>query len=304
MAGSLFGRLRLVLIDDVDMLAGRADSGGSSAISAFIKESPCPVILTASDIWDKKLTGIRAECEAVEMKKISKVSLRKLLEHISKSENLGIDAERVAAIAENAGGDVRAALNDLQALMPSARDRELDIFNLVRGIFKAERYDEVKALLRGDIDYDLIKLWMDENIPYEYETAADRTAAYDSLSMADVFDGRIRKQQWQLLKYSIDLATAGVALAKKAVYRKFTKYNFPSYLRNMSRTMERRAMLKAVGLKIGARLHVSRRHALVYFPLVKEAGAKHPDEVMHFYDFDEDEFAFLMEVAANKVKKS
>ena len=66
-----------------------------------------------------------------------------------------------------------------------------------------------------------------------------------------MFDFRIKKNYWQLLKYSIDLSIAGVSLSKDAVYRKFTRYNFPTYLRNMSKTVATRAIRKNVGLKIG-----------------------------------------------------
>jgi replication factor C large subunit len=303
LAGSLSGRGRLVLIDDADVLAGRADSGGSAAITSFLRECPCPIIVTATDAWDKKLAPIRSECEAVELKRVSKVSIRKLLAHIASHEKLGLSADAIAAMADNSHGDVRAALNDLQALGPTLRDTEKDIFTVVRDILKAETYAAAKDAVRGDIDYDFIKLWIDENIPLEYETVADIAAAYDSLSKADIFDGRIKKQKWQLLKYSIDLATAGVALAKAHAYRKFTKYNFPTYLRSMSRTMERRAMLKAIGAKLGARLHTGRKAALYYLPLIKDYGTKQPEAVMDFYGLDDEQFAFIMETSVSRVSR-
>ena len=237
------------------------------------------------------------------MKKVGKVSIRKLLEHIAKAEKLAISEEKIQTIAENAGGDVRAALNDLQSLAPATRTHEKDIFQIVRGILKAETYADAKQAIRGDIDYDFLKLWVDENIPNEYTRPEDVAAAYDSLSKADVFDGRIRKTHWKLLKYSIDLSTAGVALAKKGVYRHFTKYSFPSYLRNMARTRERRAMLKSIGRKIGARVHVGGKEALVYLPLIKQHGKKHAAEIMDFYELDEDEMAFIMETSVSRIKK-
>jgi replication factor C large subunit len=303
LAGSLFGRGRLVLIDDADVLAGRADSGGSAAITAFLRECPCPIIVTATDVWDKKLSGIRAECEAVELKRAGKASVRKLLARVAREEKLGLDDAALDSIAENAHGDLRAALNDLQSLRPTLRDTEKDIFTMVRGILKAETYAAAKEAVRGDIDYEFLKLWIDENIPNEYESVPDVAAAYDSLSKADIFDGRIMKQKWQLLKYSIDLATAGVALAKARPYHKFTKYSFPSYLRNMARTVERRAMLKAIGTKLGARMHTGRRNALFYLPLIKECGKKEPEAVMDFYGLDEEQFAFIMETSVSRVKR-
>ncbi|VVC04546.1 Replication factor C large subunit [Candidatus Bilamarchaeum dharawalense] len=303
LAGSLFGRTKIVLVDDADVLAGRKDSGGGTAIKNFLAESPCPAIVTATDVWDKSLSTIRAECELLEFKKISKGSIKKHLETVAKAEQITLSPEIIDAIAERAEGDVRAALNDLQCHGPSARTHEKDIFQIVRGILKGESYAAVKELVGGDIDYDIIKLWIDENISNEYETPDDIAAGYDSLSKADIFDGRIRKTHWQMLKYSIDLATAGVAIAKKTPYRKFTKYNFPSYLKNMSRSVERRAMLKAIGIKIGKRVHVNARDAREYIPLLKEYGKSNMQKLMDFYEFSEEEIAFILETSVSKVKK-
>lgn len=303
LAGTLFGNQRLVLIDDADVLAGRKDSGGSAAITKFLKESSCPIIVTATDIWDKKFASIRNECEKVDMKRINKASVGKLLKHITKQEKLDISEDKIKEIADNAHGDLRAALNDLHCISPSARTHEKDIFQIVRDILKAKTYLDAKEAVKGDVDYDLLKLWLDENIPNEYQTKDDIAAAYDALSYGDVFDGRIRKTNWGLLKYSIDLSIAGVALAKKGVYHHFVKYNFPSYLRNMARTVERRAMLKAVGKKIGMKTHSNIKDALVYLPLLKESGKKQVDELMEFYDFDENEVAFILGTSSSKIKK-
>ncbi|MFH1521188.1 MAG: replication factor C large subunit [Candidatus Micrarchaeota archaeon] len=303
LAGSLFGKTRIVLVDDTDVLAGRKDSGGGTAIKNFLADSSCPAIVTATDIWDKSLSSIRAECEPVEFKKISKVSIKKHLEHIAKTENIPISSTAIEAIAECAEGDMRAAINDLQCNGPTSRTHEKDIFQIVRGILKGENYATVKEIMRGDVDYDLIKLWIDENIPAEYETVADIAAAYNSLSKADIFDGRIRRTNWQLLKYSIDLATAGVAIAKKSRYSKFTKYNFPAYLKNMSRSMARRAMLKSVGVKIGKKIHSNAKDSLDVLPLLKEYGKSNIGMLMSFYDFTEEEVAFILETSVSKVKK-
>jgi len=301
MAGSLFGRGKIILVDDADVLAGKADFGGGAAIAGFLRESAVPIIVTATDIWDKKLSAIRAECEALEMKKISKASIKKLVERVAKAEKLDIKEEKLASIIEGADGDVRAALNDLQALCSTSRMREKDIFQLVRGIMKAETYAAVKDLMSGDVDYEIVRLWMDENIPYEYEQKAEVAAAYDSLSKADIFDRRINQSRWVLLKYSIDLSTAGVALAKDKAYRKFTKYQFPGYLRSMSASVARRAILKSIGLKIGAKVHSNRRDALSEVPILKAYGSAHADEMMAHFGFTEEELAFILETSAARI---
>ncbi|MFH2023535.1 MAG: hypothetical protein ABIJ10_04410, partial [Candidatus Micrarchaeota archaeon] len=93
-----------------------------------------------------------------------------------------------------------------------------------------------------------------------------------------------------------------VAAAKKGVYRHFTTYTFPSYLRNMASTMSRRAMMKSIGLKMGSKLHTNRRDALEYLPLIKELGKDHTELMMEFYEFDEEELAFVMDTSVSKIK--
>jgi replication factor C large subunit len=302
LAGTLSGRGKIILIDDVDVLAGRKDSGGGSAIAAFLKESGVPAIVTATDIWDKKVTPIRNTCEKIQFKKVGKIPLQKLLDRIAKKENLEIDLPTLDRIASQSGGDVRSALNDLQAGGASNREREKDIFYRIRKIFKATTYSDAREAMAGDIDYDHIKLWVDENIPAEYDKPKDLALAFDRLSRADMFDGRIKFSAWKLMRYSIDLCSAGVALSKEEPYRKFTKYNFPTYLRSMSSSIARRAMRKKIGSKIGQVVHSNRHDALEYLPLIRDIAKKNQHAVEELYMFEDDELAFIMELSAREIK--
>lgn len=302
LATTLFSKGRIILIDDIEMMAGRKDSGGSGAISELLKNAPCPIIVTATDLWDKRLATIKADCEAVEFKKVNKIAIRKVLDTISKEEKLNASADLINAIAESCQGDLRAAINDLQCKRTSIRERESDVFETIRRVFKAQNYKEVKEITRGEFDYELIKLWVDENISSEFEKKEEVALAYDYLSKGDMFDFRIKKNYWQLLKYSIDLSIAGVSLSKDAVYRKFTRYNFPTYLRNMSKTVATRAIRKNVGLKIGKILHLNWRNAAESIKLIKEIGEKDPLRFMEFYKLDEEETAFILDVSVSKLK--
>ncbi|HIH22258.1 TPA: replication factor C large subunit [Candidatus Micrarchaeota archaeon] len=302
--GTLSGKKRIILIDDVDALQS-ADTGGGSAITRILKEGNCPVILTATNPWDKKLSGVRAECELVQLRRVSKPSISKILRRISEAEKLNIADEVIISISENASGDVRAAINDLQARSMGTRDREVDIFNKVRSVFKAMTYADAKKVSYGNFDYDIVKLWIDENIPLEYEDTVDMANAYLALSQADIFDGRIKRSHWGYFKYSIDFVTAGVSLSKKEVYRKFTRYQFPSYLREMGATVARRAMRKEIGKKIGSIVHANRKDALEYLPLIRgfcemENGV---EGVMLQYKLSEEEIAFINGVETEKIKK-
>ncbi len=296
LAGTLSGKGKLILIDDVDIFAGRKDSGGTGAVASLLKEANCPVILTATDAWNRKISTIRSECDLVEMKKINKFTIKKLLERITKKENMEIGEPELLEIAENASGDVRSALNDLQAGNTSQRDRKKDIFNKIRTMFKTTDYKEARSIAFGDVDFNILKLWIDENIPNEYESIPDLANAYYWLSKGDVFEGRIRRSNWILLKYSIDLTTAGVALAKEKPYRKFTRYYFPTYLKEMSRTIQRRAALKKIGRKIGKKTHTNYKDARNLLPLIKAQLKKNREEIRKYYDFEESEMEFIEKI--------
>ncbi len=301
LAGTLTGKKKIILIDDVDIFAGRKDSGGPGAVASILRETTCPIILTSTDAWNKKISTIRSECELIEMKKVNKFAIKKLLEKIVKEEGIKINAKEISEIAENAAGDVRSALNDLQARKSSMRDREKDIFNKMRTMFKATDYKDARSIAHGDVDFNILKLWIDENIPNEYENTDDVANAYQWLSKSDVFEGRIRMSNWILFKYTIDLATAGVALSKEDVYRKFTRYQFPNYLKEMSKTIQKRALKKKVGMKIGRKTHTNYRDAMDTVPLIAAQMKAHEDEIIRYYDFDESEAGFI---AGKKVRRS
>ncbi|MEM2974296.1 MAG: hypothetical protein QW112_01565 [Candidatus Micrarchaeia archaeon] len=133
-------------------------------------------------------------------------------------------------------------------------------------------------------------MWIDENIPREYERPEDIYRAYEALSRADIFEGRIhRRQNWKLRKYSMDLATAGVALAKKERYKKFTAYQFPKILTRMSAMQARRAMLNTICKKIAERTHVSSQFVRQNLFYIAPMAIKNPQ----FFGFEENEMDFI-----------
>jgi hypothetical protein len=62
-------------------------------------------------------------------------------------------------------------------------------------------------------------------------------------------------------------------------------------------------MNKSVGKKIGSKLHTSSRYARNYFPILKELGKKYSQEIMDFYELDEDEMAFILGTSVSKLKR-
>ena len=308
-SGSLFGGRRLILIDDVDALSGREDRGGAGAIAKVLSDSRQPIILTALDFYDRKLQSICTHCQHLELRRVRQASVSKLLRNLAQEGKIPLSVEQLEKIAAASSGDVRAALNDLQGRNTSAsRDSQQNIFEVLRIILKSEKYSEArKAAFSSGVEHDTLKLWVAQNIPAEYERPFDIAEAYGALSRADVFDGRIsRNQYYGYLRYSSDLLSSGVALAKTAPYHKYTQLGFPDYLREMGATKGSRALRKAVLRKISLACHCSAQQAQSYLFLLGLLAKKQPQEISGEFGFSEEEMELLSPSGSakkGKVKK-
>ena len=60
---SLFGGGKLILIDELDGIAGRQDYGGAAALVKVIQNSAWPIVITANNPFDNKFSSIRNKCE-------------------------------------------------------------------------------------------------------------------------------------------------------------------------------------------------------------------------------------------------
>ncbi len=310
---TLFGkRRRLILIDEVDGLQGREDFGGVYAIIEIIKKAKQPVILTANDPYATPVVRVKPFCKVVEFKRVNYREIAAYLARILEKEGIPYEKEALLELAKKESGDVRSAILDLQAIAEregkvtkelvaiiGQRDREANIFDVLRIIFKATKVMRPFRLTATlDIDPDLFKLWIVENIPREYEKPSEIAEAFHWASRADVFDGRIvRRQYWGFLAYSQELLVNGVIVAKEKPYRKFTPYRFPTWIKLLSQYKSKREMKKEIAKKLAKILHVSTRVVMQeYFPLlpiwfkdVKLAGG-----VVAKAGLKEEEVAFIL----------
>jgi len=237
---SLFAESKLILVDEIDGLAGRKDRGGVAELAKLLKKSTFPIIMTANDPWDKKLSSIRNKAEMIEFSGLNYKSVQSILRKIVEEENIKYDKMALASLARRAGGDLRGAVSDLQTLTQtdkkltkeevdelSGRKQKETIFNALKRVFKTTKSEVARGAFDDvDEDVDEIILWIDENLPKEYKNPLDLAKAYNNLSTADVYRGRIRRRQhWRFLVYIYDLLTAGIALSKKKKYIGFTNYS-------------------------------------------------------------------------------
>jgi len=224
---SLFGKEKLVLIDEIDNI-NASDRGGLQELIRLFEDSEYPIVLIANNPWDSKFKTLRQKCKLIEFKKLNNELIFSIINDINKKEKLNIDKEFLNEISKNSNGDLRSAILDLELAKVSnknidLRERKDTIFNILKQIFNKR---EVNFNIFNSLDEDLdeILLWLEENIPKEYINE-ELDKAFNSLSKADVFRGRIRRwQYYRFLVYQSLLMSAGVSLAKDKENNRFTNY--------------------------------------------------------------------------------
>jgi len=278
---SLFAKSKILLIDEIEGISGYYDRGGAQAISKLIDSARFPIFMTANDIWDRKLNELRKRAELVQIKETDYKAVTDVLKNISMKEKLCIREDILKAIAIKSKGDVRAAINDLQSISLSKgeidvscideREKDEGIFTALQRIFKAAKIDSqlINTFDSVDMPIEQVFLWIEENIPIEYKNGEEIAKAFDALSRADVFRGRIHRQQhWRFLVYEYALLTAGIAAAKKQVRIGFTKYNKPQRVLKIWIAKQRNAKKRAIAVKIARFTHISIKKALKEFPIM------------------------------------
>ncbi|MBI2044815.1 replication factor C large subunit [Candidatus Pacearchaeota archaeon] len=298
---SLLSHAKIILIDEVDGIS-KIDLGGLSELLVLIEESNVPIIITANDIWDRRFNPLRAKAELIKVREIDYRTIRDILIKILNKEKLFINPDVLTTIAIKVKGDVRAAINDLQAIVKikdfsgitfDERNKEIDIFNALKFILKEKPSEETLRIFDYvNLPLDEIILWVEENIPLEYG-GEELARACDLLSKADVFKGRIYKQQyWRFLIYESFFLSYGISASKKTAKTGFTIYKKPERILKIWLHNQRTAKKKSIAQKYAKHVHVGEKRALNEFPIIKNF-IKSNQNIQKELKLDEEEIEYL-----------
>lgn len=268
------GGKRLIVLDEADNVHGKSDRGGYGAISKLLKETRNPVIMIGNDRYAIP-RKVKKNVEKVNFRRLRKSSIAKVLRQIAENEGIDADEEVLKTLGGRANGDLRSAINDFQAiaegkkkitmddLTTQERDREIDIFSALSELKKTRDVQEARKVLWSldKTPEDSID-WIEENLPKMMGNIPDLADAYEKLSRADIFLGRVRRRQnYGLWKYASDLMSAGVALSRKGTPGK-GRYGYPSSRKTYGRTKKKRGTRDSLASKIGDECHVSSERAI------------------------------------------
>ena len=273
---SLFKKSKIILMDEVDGVTG-SDYGGIPELVKIIEQTKFPILMTCNDVWQSKLSPVRAKSKIIELKPLDLGKIISLLVKVAEKEGLNKDPRYLKTIAIKSQGDLRAALNDLQSYstpeelivdLDEKRNIEENIFSLLRKLFK-EKAPFLDLFDSSSLSLDEILLWIEENIPKEYKNEV-LAKAYYALSNADIFRGRIYKNQYyRFLVYQNIFQSAGISLAKSSPLIGFTTYEKPKRILKIWMHNKKTEKKKSISKKYARLVHCSTKRIMRDFSLIK-----------------------------------
>jgi replication factor C large subunit len=291
---SLFGKGKIILIDEIDGLSGRSDRGAPGAVQDVIKKSAFPVVMTANDPWNKKFSKLRRQSFMVEYKQLGTNHVIKALGKICETEGIKVELEALNTISIRSAGDMRGAITDLQLLCSgvdelkkeavdelSERNRIELMNSALLKVFKTtDPGIAVNAFENVEERPEDCFAWLDENIPGEYKKPVELARAYDALSRADVYKGRIMKRQyWRLLSYFIQIMSVGTAVAKDEKYDVMSNYKRSDRGLKIYMAKARNHRKLDIAARIAGKLHTSKSSILTgTLPFLKVIFSKEKNQ--------------------------
>ncbi len=289
------------------ILYGPAGTGKTSAALALADELDWDYIeMNASDA---RTAGMIQAAKGIQFRSVRSTTIAQALREICKDEEIVCDPDALELIAERAGGDLRSAVNDLQAaaqgqtelklvdVATAERDVKASIFKVLDVIFKGENAtDALRASYDLDESPEDLIHWIDENLHLAYE-GGDLCRGYESLSRADIFLGRVRvRQNYGLWRYAGFLMTGGVQAARERRRHGYIAFRPPGLWRRMGQSKKARNIRDSAARKIGGRVHLSARYVraeLMGFVVLLLKDKKLAPKVAAELDFNPEEIALL-----------
>ncbi len=278
---SLFSAGKIILIDELEGLSGNEDRGGLATVEKILETCKWPIVITSSEEENYDWKTLKKNTTQVVFKQVEHEPLVNILKRICIKEKIQFEDVHIKTLARRVNGDLRAGINDLYT--SSIFDNKVDLNNVEERTFEETITNILRVILKGKeaklslrmfdsspLTLDECFHWIEENLPLEYKNPKDLAAAFDMLSKADVFKGRIRKQQhWHYLVYQNALMSAGVSLAKEKKYPTVSVYQKPMFGLLIWKANMKAGKKKSISEKFAKQCHLSKRRAMQFFPQYK-----------------------------------
>ncbi|XP_020812715.1 replication factor C subunit 1 [Drosophila serrata] len=334
--GQAVSRKHVLIMDEVDGMAGNEDRGGMQELIALIKDSSIPIICMCNDRTHPKIRSLVNYCYDLRFQRPRLEQIKGKIMSICFKEKVKITPAKVEEIISATNNDIRQSINHIALLSAkedtsgqtgqyvASKDLKLGPWEVVRKVFTAEEHKRMSFADKSDLffhDYSLAPLFVQQNYLQvtpqgnAKDVLAKVAATADALSLGDLIDKRIRANSaWSLLPTQAFFSSV---LPGEHMSGHFTgQINFPGWLGKNSKSGKRARLAQEIHdhtrvCTSGSRLSVRLDYAPFLLnnicrPLAKEGqeGVPAAIEVMKDYHLLREDLDSLVELTSWPGKKS
>ncbi|XP_057263564.1 replication factor C subunit 1 isoform X1 [Pezoporus wallicus] len=311
----------VLIMDEVDGMAGNEDRGGIQELIGLIRHTKVPIICMCNDRNHPKMRSLVHYCFDIRFQRPRLEQIKGAMMSIAFKEGLKIPPPAMQEIILAANQDIRQVLHNLN--MWCAKDKSLtydeaktdasrakkDIklgpFDVVRKVFAAGGEPSRMSLIdKLDLffhDYSLAPLFVQENYVHVKPAAAGGnlkkhlvllSRAADSICDGDIVDRQIRsKQNWNLLPIQAIYASVLPGELMRGSMSQFPV--FPSWLGKFSSTGKHDRIIQELGMHMSLRTQTCKRTVnMEYLSYLRDAlvqplkdfGADGVQQAINFMD--------------------
>lgn len=277
----------VLIMDEIDGMAGNEDRGGIQEMIGLIKSSKVPIICMCNDRNHQKIRSLANYCFDLRFQRPRVEQIKGAMMSIAFKEGIKIPPPALNEIILASNQDVRQVLHNLS--MWSAKDKvmtydqcksdaasarkdmKLGPFDVCRKVFaKGEETAHMSLIDKSDLffhDYSLAPLFVQENYLHVRPAAAagdlkshlvliSKTA--DSICDGDLVDRKIRSgQNWSLLPTQAIYASVLPGELMRGYMGQFP--TFPSWLGKNSSTNKHSRIVQELSSHMSLKTHSSRQ---------------------------------------------
>ena len=261
----------IIIMDEIDGMAGNEDKGGIKALIDIVKKTKIPIIFICNDIYSPKLKSLINYCYDIRFFKPDKRQIVLRLIDICKKEEIFVDNQTLTFIVESFGNDIRQTINYLDLY---SRDKK-EFNNIKKNCEEVKKdksvtvgsFDITKILLNKNeslklnfgqkldlffVDFDLIPGMIQENYintakinnnsPDKIESLQKIIEGMDHISFSDTIENKMKSQmEWSLLPDKGIHST----VIPSMIFSSFLSFpKFPEFYNKISKIMKINRELK------------------------------------------------------------
>lgn len=323
----------VLLMDEVDGMAGNEDRGGIQELIQLIKSSRVPVICMCNDRNHPKMRSLVNYCYDLRFNRPRVEQIKGAMMSVCFKEGLKITPDQLNDIIKSTNQDIRLVLNHLSVLAAQKESKlansekyvRLGPWDVLRKVFSEEELKKMSFYDKSDLffyDYSIAPLFVQENylnvVPHAKLNKIEKMKVFaktaESICTGDIVEKTIRTSNaWSLLP--VEAIFASVVPGELLKGHVGGQINFPSWLgknstkNKMDRLQQElliHTRLKASGSKEAINLdYSSHLRDLIVRPLLENGsdGVQDALNALQSYDLLKEDLESLTEVCKWPNKK-